>query len=75
VRSPERAGLAKWSRLREWAVGLGAPVWLGGPRRRWGGGLAKENGPVRLGQNGRRFGFKFKWNLSWVLSGFWSNEI
>jgi hypothetical protein len=56
-------------------VGPGAPARLGGPRRRWGGGLAKGNGPVRLGQNGRRFGFRFKWNLSWVLSGFWSNEI
>jgi hypothetical protein len=27
------------------------------------------------GQNGRRFGFRFKWSLSWILSGFWSNEI
>jgi hypothetical protein len=60
VRSPERAGLAKWSKPREWAAGPGAPTQLGGPRRRWGGGLAKGNGAVRLGQNGRRFGFRFK---------------
>jgi hypothetical protein len=40
-----------------------------------GGGVAKGNGPVQLGQNGRRFGFRFKLHLSWVSSGFWSNEI
>jgi hypothetical protein len=55
-----------------WAV---RPGQLGGPRRRWGGGLAEGNGPARLGQNGRWLGFRFKWNLSWVLSGFCSNEI
>jgi hypothetical protein len=41
TRSPKRAGLAKWSRPREWAAGPGAPAQLGGPRRMWGGGLVE----------------------------------
>jgi hypothetical protein len=41
ARSPERAGLAKWSRPREWAAGPGAPAQLGGPRRMWGAGLVE----------------------------------
>jgi hypothetical protein len=50
VRSPEWARLAKWSRPREWAMGLGGLARLGRPRRRWGGGLARGNGIGRLGQ-------------------------
>jgi hypothetical protein len=38
-------------------------------RGRWAGWLAC------LGHHGRRFGFRFKWSLSWILSGFWPNEI
>jgi hypothetical protein len=60
---------------RSWVGWAVRPGRLGGPRRRWGGGLAEGNGPARLDQNGRRLGFWFKWNLSGVLSGFWSNEI
>jgi hypothetical protein len=50
-----------------WAVNESGEV--GQPGRKGRGG------PGRLGRNGRRFGFMFKWNLSWVLSGFSSNKI
>jgi hypothetical protein len=62
-----------------WAVHCSCAAWavnesgeVGQPGRKGRGGPGQAG---RLGRNGRRFGFMFKWNLSWVLSGFRSNKI
>jgi hypothetical protein len=70
-------GVLGWQ--ASWAAHCGCAAWavnesgeVGQPGRKGRGGPGQAS---RLGRNGRRFGFMFKWNLSWVLSGFWSNEI
>jgi hypothetical protein len=70
-------GVLGWQ--ASWATHCGCAAWavnksgeVGQPGRKGRGGPGQAG---RLGPNGRRFGFMFKWNLSWVLSGFWSNKI
>jgi hypothetical protein len=73
-----------WGRMRTGLAGqlgraFGYAAWatnksgeVGQPGRKGRGGPGHAGW---LGRNGRRFGFRFKWNLSWVLIEFWSNEI